>query len=52
MKDIENPHFSNSGAKVEIMWGYESGLKFYGVKMKFIENVNFIVIDVFAFFYL
>ena len=26
---------------MEIMWGYESGAKFYGVKVKFVENVNF-----------
>lgn len=30
-----------SGANVKIMWGYVSGAKFYGVKFKFVKNVDF-----------
>ena len=41
MKNFKNAQFSNSGAKVETMWGYENGAKFYGVKVEFVKNVNF-----------
>ena len=41
MKDLENPQFSNSGAKVEIMCGYKSGVNIFVVKVKFINDVSF-----------
>ena len=34
VKDLRNPQFSNSGAKVVIMWGYTSGVNIYGAKVK------------------
>lgn len=37
VKDLENPQFSNTGAKVEIMWGYKCGAKIYGKKVKFVN---------------
>ena len=39
--DLENPKFSNSGAKVVIMWGYTNGAKIYVVKVVFVKNVDF-----------
>jgi len=41
LKDLENPQFSNSGAKVEIMWGYENGVKISGAKVEFVKDVDF-----------
>ena len=39
VKDLRNPQFSNRGAKVVIMWGYESGAKIYGAKVVFVKKL-------------
>ena len=49
VKDLENPQFLNSGAKLEILWGYKCGAKIYGVKVEFIENVTYGVNEYVAF---
>ena len=41
--DLKNPKFSNSGAKVVIMWGYASGAKIYGAKVVFVEKWIFVL---------
>ena len=38
VKDLINPQFLNSGARVVIMWGYTSGAKIYGVKVVFVKK--------------
>lgn len=40
VKDLVSHQFSNSGVKVEIMWGYESGAKFFGVKEEFVKKID------------
>ena len=41
VKDLENPQFPNSGAKMVIMWGYACGAKIYGAKVVFVKKVDF-----------
>ena len=41
VKDLENPQFPNSGAKMAIMWGYTCGAKIYGAKVVFVKKVDF-----------
>ena len=38
MKDLGSLQFSNSGVKVEIMWGYASGANICGAKVVFIKK--------------
>ena len=37
VKDLGNLQFSNSGVKVERMWGYASGAKLFGAKVVFVK---------------
>ena len=43
VKDLVNPQFSNSGAKMVIMWGYTSGAKIYGEKVVFVKKLNLVL---------
>ena len=38
---FRKPQFLNSGAKVDIMWGYKCGVKVYGVKVVFVNEISF-----------
>ena len=39
VKDLVNPQFSISGAKVVIIWGYPSGAKIYGAKVVLVKTL-------------
>ena len=41
VKYLRNLYFSNSGAKVVIMWRYSSGAMFSGAKVELVKNVIF-----------
>ena len=49
VKDLRNPQFSNSGAKVVIMWGYESGAKIYGAKVVLVKRLIMMLNEYVAF---
>ena len=49
VKDLENPQFSNSGAKVEIMWGYANGAKICGAKVELVKKLILVLNDYVAF---
>ena len=42
---LENPKFSNSGAKVVLLWGYECGAKIYGVKVVFVKKLILVLYE-------
>ena len=49
VKDLVNPQFSNSGAKVVIMWGYTSGAKSYGAKVVLVKMLIMVLNEFVAF---
>ena len=46
---MRNPQFSNSGAKVVIMWGYESSAKIYGAKVVLVKGLIMMLNEYVAF---
>ena len=49
VKDLRNPQFSNRGAKVVIMWGYENGAKIYGAKVVLVKRLIMMLNEYVAF---
>ena len=45
VKDLGNPQFSNSGAKVVLLWGYACGAKIYGAKMMLVKTLILVLYE-------